>query len=72
MRKFEENIGIEEGEVTGGWRKLHNVELQNLYFDKYNYNDQVKRMSWTGHAAHMGRRRMRIGFWWEIQKEIDH
>jgi hypothetical protein len=27
----EENIWIEEDEVTGGWRQLHNEELHNLY-----------------------------------------
>jgi hypothetical protein len=27
----EGNIWTEEGEVIGGWRKLHNEELHNLY-----------------------------------------
>jgi hypothetical protein len=27
----EDNIWTEEGEVIGGWRKLHNGELHNLY-----------------------------------------
>jgi hypothetical protein len=27
--------------VTGGWRKLHNEELHNLYFSP-SYNEQVK------------------------------
>jgi hypothetical protein len=31
-RGAEENIWIEErGEVTGGWKKLHNEELHNLF-----------------------------------------
>jgi hypothetical protein len=28
-----------------------------------------RRMRWRGYAACMGRRGMRIVFWWEIQKE---
>jgi hypothetical protein len=30
--------------VTGGWRKLHNEELHNLY----NWNDQVKKHEMGG------------------------
>jgi hypothetical protein len=31
--------------VIGGWRKLHNEELHNLYsYTSYNQNDQVKEM----------------------------
>jgi hypothetical protein len=30
-----------------------------------------KRMRWAGHVAHMGRRGMDIGFWWESQMERD-
>jgi hypothetical protein len=26
-----------------------------------------RRMRWTGHVARMGRREMRIGYWWESQ-----
>jgi hypothetical protein len=26
-------------------------------------------MKWAGHVAHIGRRGMHIGYWWEIQKE---
>jgi hypothetical protein len=29
-------FGQKRDEVTDGWRKLHNVDLQNLLFAKYN------------------------------------
>jgi hypothetical protein len=29
-------FGPKRDEVTGGWRKLHNEELRDLYFTKYN------------------------------------
>jgi hypothetical protein len=28
-------------------------------------------MGWAGHIAHMGRRGMRIKYWWENKKERD-
>jgi hypothetical protein len=28
--------------VTGGWRELDYEEIQNLFFAKYNKNDQIK------------------------------
>jgi hypothetical protein len=41
--------------VTGEWRKLHNEELNDLYF-LLNIVRVVKsrRMRWTGHVACMG------------------
>jgi hypothetical protein len=51
-------------EVTGGWRKLHNEELHNLY-SKYNRMIKSRRMRWAGHVVRMGRREMHVGYWWE-------
>jgi hypothetical protein len=53
-------------EVTGGWKKLHNEELHNL-FSSSNIIRMIesRRMRWAGHVAQIGRTRMHIGFWWE-------
>jgi hypothetical protein len=53
-------------EVTGGWRKLHNVELCGLYSSK------SRRMRWMGHVAWRGERGMLIGYQWESQRARDH
>jgi transcription termination factor 2 len=44
--------------VTGGWRKLHNDELHNLYSSP-NIIRMIKsrRMRWAGHVARMGETR---------------
>jgi hypothetical protein len=43
--------------VTGGWRKLHNEELHNL-FSSPNIIRMAKsrRMKWAEHVARMGKR----------------
>jgi hypothetical protein len=46
LRVFENRVlrrifGPKKYEVTGGWRKLPNEKLHNLYSAKYNENDQV-------------------------------
>ena len=48
-------LGPKRDEVTGDWRKLHNEELNNLYFSP-NIVGVIKprRMRWAGHVAHMG------------------
>ena len=45
-------------EVTEEWRKLHNEELNDLYFPP-NIVQVIKlrRMKWVGHVACMGKRR---------------
>jgi hypothetical protein len=58
---------------TGGWRKLHNEELHNLYSSpNIIRTTKSRRKRWAGHVERMGRRGMHIGYWWESQKECDH
>jgi hypothetical protein len=66
-------FGPKRDEMIGGWRKLHNEELHNLYSSS-NIIRMIKskRMKWAGHVARMGIRGMHIGFLWESQKERDH
>jgi hypothetical protein len=41
--------------VTGGWRKLHNEELHNLYSSLSIIRIiKSRRMRWAGHVARMG------------------
>ena len=60
LRVFENRVlrrifGSKRDEVTGGWRKLHNEELRDLY-SLPNIVRVVKsrRMRWAGHVARMG------------------
>jgi hypothetical protein len=44
--------------VTGGWRKLHNEELHNLYFSPCVIRMiNSRRMRWVRHVARMGGKR---------------
>jgi hypothetical protein len=44
--------------VTGGWRKLHNEELHNLYSSSSIIRIiKLRRMRWAGHVARMGEKR---------------
>jgi hypothetical protein len=51
-------FGPKRDGVTGGWRKLHNEELHNLYSSP-NIIRIIKsgRMRWAGHVARMGDKR---------------
>jgi hypothetical protein len=51
-------FGPKRDEVTGGWRKLHNEELHNLYSSPSIIRMVKSRsMRWTGHAARLGKKR---------------
>jgi hypothetical protein len=63
LRVFENRVlrrifGLKRNEVTGEWRKLHNEEVNGLYFSA-NIVRVIKsrRMKWSGHVAPMGERR---------------
>ena len=60
LRVFENKVlrrifGPRRDEVTGDWRRLHNEELNDLYFSP-NIVRVIKsrRMRWAGHVEHMG------------------
>jgi hypothetical protein len=50
-------FGPKRDEETGGWRKLLNKELHNLYSSPTIIRMiKSRRMRWAGHVARMGRR----------------
>jgi hypothetical protein len=53
-----ENIWIEEGEVVGDWRRLHNEKIYKLY-ESPNILRVIKqrRMKWEGHVTRIGQMR---------------
>jgi hypothetical protein len=49
-------FGTKRDEVTGGWRKLHNEELHNLYSSSSIIRMmKSRRMRWARHVAGMRR-----------------
>jgi hypothetical protein len=55
-------FGPKRDEVTGGWRKLHNEQLHNLY-------SSPSKMRWAGYVAACGRSGMYTEFWWEARRK---
>jgi hypothetical protein len=50
-------FGPKRDGVTGGWSKLHNEELHNLYCSPGIIRlMKLRRMRWVGHVARMGKR----------------
>jgi hypothetical protein len=63
LKEFENRVlrrilGLKRDEVTGGWRKLHNEELHDLYsLPSITGIITSRRMRWVGHVAQMGEKR---------------
>jgi hypothetical protein len=59
LRVFENRVlrrtfGPKREKVAGGWRRLHNEELHNLYASPYIIRViKLRRMRWEGHVARM-------------------
>jgi hypothetical protein len=69
LRVFENRVlrrifGPKRDGVMGGWRKLHNEELHDLYsLPSIIRIIKSRRMRWAGHVARMGRRGMCVSYW---------
>jgi hypothetical protein len=56
-------FGAKRDGVTGEWRKLHNMELNDLYCSPtITRVIKSRRMRWAGHVARMEERRGYTGF----------
>jgi hypothetical protein len=74
LRVFENRVlrrfGLKRDEMTGGRKNPHNEELHDLYSSPSIITIiKFRIMRWAWHIA---RKRKRIGYWWENQRERDH
>jgi hypothetical protein len=64
LKVFENRVlrrifGPKREEVSGGWRRLHNEELHNLYTSPHIVKVmKLKRMRWVEHVARRGHKRI--------------
>jgi len=78
LRVFQNRVlrrifGTKRDELTGEERKLHNGDLNDLYYSP-NIVQVIKsrRVRWARHAARMGRGDVHTEFWWKTLKERDY
>jgi hypothetical protein len=65
-------FGPRRDEVTGGWRKLHNEELHNLYSSPSIIRMiKSRRVRWAGHVPEWVRGEKLTKFWQEKQFGIN-
>jgi len=75
LRVFENRVlrrifGPKMDEGTEEWRKLHNEELNDLFFlPSIVQVIKSRKMRWVGHIACMGRVEVYTGFWWRNLRE---
>jgi hypothetical protein len=63
-RVFRGKSGPKRDEVIGGWGKLHNEELYNLYSSPSIIRMiKSRRVSWAGLVVRLGHRGMYVGYW---------
>jgi len=66
-------FGPKRDEVTGGWIKLHDEELNVLYSSpNIVWVIKSRRIRWAGNVVCMGRVQVYTGFWWGNLRERDH
>jgi hypothetical protein len=66
------NLGPKRDEVTREWRKLHNEELNGVYYSPNVIRLIQLRMRWTGHVECMGIGEVNTGFTWGDLRKNDH
>ena len=65
--------GPRRNEVTGEWRKLHNEELNDLYFSPNIFRMiKLRRMRWNEHVIRRGREEAYTRFGRGSLRERDH
>jgi hypothetical protein len=65
LRVFENKVlrrifGPKRDEVMGGWRKLHNEELHDLYYSP-SIIGMIRSMRWVGHVSRLEEKRKARG-----------